>query len=151
MASQFGPEPLEYTTGGPIASQPIFVRLRGSLALATLWSDVTETAEADNPVMTDVSGNLLFFAEPGYYDLVFGDVEFPIVVGTPGGSTANAHTHVQSVPAMQWVINHGLSFRPAGVQIVEPNGEPIVGAVYYDADLVLVDFAAPTVGVAYLS
>jgi hypothetical protein len=151
MASQFGPERLEYTTGGAIANQPITVRLRGSLALAELFSDTTETAGAANPVMTDGSGNLVFFAATGYYDLVFHGVEVPVVVGTPGGSEALSYTHVQTVAASHWVIAHGLGFQPAGVQIVEPSGDPILGAIYYDGDLVLIDFAEPTVGVAHLS
>lgn len=151
MASQFGPEPIEYTTGGPIANQPIYVRLRGSLALATLYSDAAETTMADNPVMTDGSGNLVFFAKPGYYDLVFDDAEFPVTVGSPGGSTAKSYTHVQTVPAMQWVIDHGLDFRPAGVILTDPDGQPYQAAVYYQGNLVLVDHAEPRTGAAHLS
>lgn len=153
MASQFGPEPLEYTTGGPMASQLVSVRLRGSWALANLYSDAEETTAAENPVMTDVAGNLTFFAEPGYYDLVYGTAEFPIVVGSPGGSSVSSYTHVQTVPAMQWVINWQLhlGFRPAGVILVGPDGEPYQAAVYYDGELVLVDHAEPTIGAAHLS
>jgi hypothetical protein len=152
VASQFGPERLEYTTGGAIASQPIFVRLRGSLALAELFSDASEEAGAENPVLTDPDGNLVFFAAAGYYDLVFGGYEVPIIVGTPaGGAAANSYTHIQSVAASQWVINHGLPFRPAGVQVIETGGDPGIAAVDYAGDLVLLDFAQPTTGVAYLS
>ena len=151
MASQFGPEPIEYSTGGPIANQPIYVRLRGSLALAELYSDAMETTEADNPVLTDGAGMLTFFARAGYYDLVFHDFEFPITVGIPTNASARFYTHVQTVPAMQWVINHGLDFTPAGVILIGPDGNPMVGAVYYDGPLVLVDYAAPQVGSAHLS
>lgn len=151
MASQFGPEPLEYTTGGPIANQPIYVRLRGSLALAELFADAEESASADNPVMTDASGNLVFFADPGYYDLVFGGVEKPITVGSPGGGEARSHTHVQSIAASTWLVNHGLSFRPAGIRVIESTGDPLEAAITYDGDLVKIEFASPTSGVAYLS
>jgi hypothetical protein len=152
VASRFGPETLEYTTGGPIANQLVSVRLRGSLQLAELFSDETEVAGAANPVMTDADGVLVFFAAAGYYDLVFHDVEVPIVVGSPGGGEARAKTHIQSVAVTPWVITHGLSFQPAGVQIIESTGDPIVGAVDYPSPgLVRITFDAPTSGVAYLS
>lgn len=151
MASQFGPERLEYTTGGPIANQPIYVRLRGSQQLAELFSDAGENASAENPVMTDASGDLVFFAAAGYYDLVFGGVEKPIIVGSPGGSEARSYTHVQNVPLAQWLITHGLSFRPAGITVIESTGDPLDAAIDYVGDLVRITFAAPTSGVAYLS
>lgn len=151
MASQFGPERLEYTTGGPIANQPISVRLRGSLAMAELFSDEAETASAENPVFTDGSGDLVFFAEAGYYDLVFGGVEKPIIVGSPGGSEARSYTHFQAVAAAEWIVNHGLSFRPAGVQVIESTGDPLQAAIDYLGDIVRITFDAPTSGVAYLS
>lgn len=151
MASQFGPERLEYTTGGPIANQPIYVRLRGSQQLAELFSDSEEDASAENPVMTDGSGDLVFFAAAGYYDLVFGGAERPIIVGSPGGTEARSYTHVQSVAANEWVINHTLSFRPAGVRVIESTGDPIEAAIDYVGSAVRIMFDAPTSGVAYLS
>lgn len=151
MPSQFGPERLEYTTGGPIANQPIFVRLRGSLALAELFSDASGVASADNPVETDINGDLVFFADAGYYDLVFGGVEKPITVGSPGGSEARAYTHFQPVAVTPWIIAHGLSFRPAGVRVIESTGDPLEAAIDYVGDTVRITFDAPTSGVAYLS
>lgn len=151
MASQFGPERLEYTTGGPIANQPIYVRLRGSLALAELYADAAETAPADNPVMTDGSGDLVFFAEPGYYDLAFGSAEFPVIVGTPPGlPEVRAYTHVQSVAASEWLIVHNLGYKPAGLKVVI-NGVPAETGWHYSGDNIVVSLSQPDTGVAYVS
>lgn len=154
MASQFGPERLEYSTGGPIANQLISVRLRGSLELAELFSDASEMAGAVNPVMTDGDGQLVFFAAAGYYDLVFGGHVFPITVGTPGDTGGrDTLTFVQSSPVTPWVINWGAQLRtkPVAVKLVESTGDPMEAAWYYHPSvegIIIVDFDAPTSGVA---
>lgn len=153
MASRFGPEPLEYSTGGPIASQPVYVRHRGSMALTDIYIDADETAEADNPVMTDAAGLLTFFAKPGYYDLVFGGVEFPITVGSPGGLDVKSYTHVQSTPSVLWVVNweEHLGFRPAGLKAVELTGDVVMPGYRYDGPFLYADFDAPTSGALHMS
>lgn len=152
MASQFGPERLEYTTGGPIANQAITVRLRGSLQLAELFSDASEIAGAANPVDTDNDGYLVFFAAAGYYDLVYHQVEVPIIVGDPtGGGAARGYTHIQSVAASEWIVNHELGFIPAAAKVITSGGDAVETGWDYAGPLVRITFAEPTAGVAYLS
>jgi len=142
-----------YPDGTPIANAPVFVRLRGSYELAALYADAAETATAENPVITTGIGELVFYAAPGYYDLVYNNNEFPITVGNPsGGSASTSYTHVQSVASMTWIIRHNLGFQPGGVRVVQSTGEEIVGSVSYpDVNTVQINFSSLTAGVAYLS
>lgn len=152
MAVKFGPELVTYPDGDPIINAPIYVRKRGSFELAQLWSDEMESSFGENPAMTDLAGNLVFFVDPGYYDLVHQGNEFPITVGTEGGGEATSYTHVQSVAVMNWLIVHNLGFKPGGVRVVQSTGEEIIGSVSYpDINTVAISFGAATAGVAHLS
>lgn len=69
FAGQYGAEQVITTAGVPLASTAVSVYPHGSGTLATLYTDRTMATVASNPVSTDTSGNLTFFAEPGLYDL----------------------------------------------------------------------------------
>lgn len=152
MAVKFGPELVTYPNGTPIVSAPIYVRKRGSLELAQLWSDALETSFAENPVMTDLAGNLVFFVDPGYYDLVHQGNEFPITVGETGSAPTD-YTHVQTIPATVWTVTHNLGRRPPAVSVFSGDY-----AIHYDEFVVhhqsinelWISMDVATAGVAYL-
>lgn len=69
MITAYGPQGLTYPDGTPAANDPVTVTtLSGELA--TLFEDPAGTIPLANPVNTDDYGNLLFFAEDGWYQLV---------------------------------------------------------------------------------
>jgi len=79
-AGQHGPETLTDTTGRPAPSAQVQLFLPGTTTPATLYSSRDRSVPlAANPVPSgvpvnspglDIYGNLLFFADPGRYDLV---------------------------------------------------------------------------------
>lgn len=72
------------------------------------------------------------------------------VPGPRGGSVA-AYRHSQGVASAVWVIDHGMGFYP-NVTVLDSTGREVVGFVQYpSADRVVLTFAAPFGGEAYLS
>lgn len=70
--------------------------------------------------------------------------------GAPGLSGAN-YVHSQSVPAADWIINHGLGRYPS-VTVVDSAGSTVVGNVeYISANQVIVHFNGAFGGAAYLN
>ena len=78
----FGPEAVLYDDGTLARNAAITITLPGTTTPAVLYADTHGVTVADNPVMTDGSGNLFFFAEVGLYDIVFRGVHVPIEVET---------------------------------------------------------------------
>jgi hypothetical protein len=63
-----------------------------------------------------------------------------------------AHHHDQPTPATEWVIVHGLAFRPAGVLVHGTDGAPIHGDISHDSPTTTrIRFAIPIAGSADLS
>lgn len=64
---------------------------------------------------------------------------------------ALSYRHVQSVPASEWTVSHGLGKRPA-VAVVDSSGKRVFGGlVYVDDDNVRLVFSNPFSGEAYLN
>lgn len=62
-----------------------------------------------------------------------------------------AYTHIQYTPAATWVIPHNLGGHPA-VTVVDSAGTTVFGDVQYaSSDTIVITFAAPFAGRAYLS
>lgn len=59
----------QYASGRPAAGVAVTVYQHGTTTPATLYTDRTKTVQASNPVTTDASGNLVFYAAPGLYDV----------------------------------------------------------------------------------
>lgn len=76
-------------------------------------------------------------APPGGGEEVFGEFAFE---------------YTQSTPSTVWTIEHGLGYHPAGIQVVDSNGDihhPVI--VYLDENTVRLTLAIPVTGTAYLS
>lgn len=56
-------------SGVPLGGLAITVYVADTLTVATLYTDRTKFTTAANPTATDALGNLLFYADPGLYDL----------------------------------------------------------------------------------
>lgn len=92
FAGQYGPEDLRaQDAGSKLLVVPVSatVYLPGTTTLAVLYTDRTKTVVAANPVANsatrntaglDVGGNLLFFADPGRYDVLFGGITYTVSV-----------------------------------------------------------------------
>lgn len=59
----------QYASGRPAAGATVTVYQHGTTTPATLYTDRTKATTATNPVTTDASGNLVFWADPGLYDV----------------------------------------------------------------------------------
>lgn len=69
-AGQYGGEQVINSAGEPVVSTLVTVYEHGTNTLATLYTDTSKATTTANPVSTDASGNLTFFADPGQYDLL---------------------------------------------------------------------------------
>lgn len=91
-AGHYGPESVIDDRGNKRAGVSVTVRLLNSATLATLYSSRTRNS-ASNPTTTDENGNLSFYAEPGFYDLVIdGVVRGNVPVNPDPNETPPIHT-----------------------------------------------------------
>ncbi|SDH68687.1 hypothetical protein SAMN05421505_12079 [Sinosporangium album] len=68
-----------------------------------------------------------------------------------GGGGPVSYTHVQTVPAAVWTINHQLGYRPA-ITVLDVDGDPVDGTPAYPSlNSMTITFAATVAGVAHLS
>lgn len=130
----FGPEYLQFSGGGPAAEIRVFIFLPDTKVKAVLYMDQAATQTASNPIWTDRRGELVFWAEEGEYDLFY---EFPgetgttvrIEVTTDGDPEPNlralGYRHTQNTSVQQVSINHGLTFRPAGIICLDTSGNQV--------------------------
>lgn len=77
----------------------------------------------------------------------------PGVDGADGiNADALTYTHVQAVASATWTIVHSLGTYLGGITVVDSAGTAVVGDVsYIDDSTVVITFAAPFTGTAYLS
>lgn len=119
----FGPEYIQFDDGGPAAEIRVFIFIPNTKIKAVLYANNSATQTAPNPMWTDRRGEIVFFAEEGFYDLFY---EYPEPEGTTTSIEVGAGTvdpelpelgfrHTQNAPVQQVSVNHGLSYRPAGV------------------------------------
>lgn len=74
--------------------------------------------------------------------------------GGPGGDPSGplSYLHTQDEPATVWLIFHGLSFQPSGIEVLDHIGERHYPELsYVDAVTVRLDFLSSVRGVARLS
>lgn len=150
--AQFGPEQFWYPDETLAANVPAFVFERDSPNLALIYSDAGLTLPQGNPIDTDGSGFLSFYAAAGDYWIHIGGLTFDYTIndGVTQGWQAE-YRHVQSVALMTWTIFHDLGTRP-DVSVLDFAGSEVVHADigYPDANTVTVDFNSPQTGIAYL-
>lgn len=61
------------------------------------------------------------------------------------------YVHTQHAPASEWVVNHGLQYKPS-VTVVSNSGEVLIGDVTFNGDYqIIIRFSAPFAGKVYLS
>lgn len=81
----YSSEAFTYLGGALAVGVLVEVRLGGTNIQAPIYRDTVGTV-APNPLRTDSSGMVHFFAEPGNYDLLVNGLTFPVVVA-PGMPT----------------------------------------------------------------
>lgn len=155
----YGPEQFQFESGAPARNISVAVFLTGTTVEATLFFDKNGLITAPNPMITDQYGSLMFFTEVGTYDLVAAGVVTTVVVDqavTPEGSDfAFAYTQVNA--SARWpesgYINHQLGFNPAGIQIIDSQGDHIgyQTLTYVDDNNLFFTFSAAISGTADLS
>lgn len=132
---------------------PLHIFPRFSNVHAPLFADAAGTIPLPNPVMTGPGGAVSLWVENGdYWGFINGQAFYLIIDLDPN------LTHVwpstfrwdQAAPATTWVINHGLTTKPA-VTVLDPNDEILFGeVVYQDDDTLSITFGTPVTGTAYL-
>ena len=119
----FGPEYIQFTDGGPASKIRVFIFVPNTKTKAVLYSDTNGDRTAPNPMWTDRRGEIVFFAEEGFYDLFY---EYPepdgttVVIEVGAGNVEPelrdlSYRHTQNAPVQQVLVNHGLTFRPSGI------------------------------------
>lgn len=90
-AGLWGPDNIVFGRGStPVVDKPFRVLVAGTDTLAQLYTDRDRTDTASNPGSTGPLGNVSFYADPGYYDLVVGETTLTVLVPldpADGGST----------------------------------------------------------------
>lgn len=159
----FGPERLQWASGGPVRLVPVYVFAKNTTNLAVLYADRNGLTTVANPTWTDHNGELTFFADLGEYDLWANDTKIATIAITDSteilGVTdeelqlATRYRHDQVLASDEWIIDHTLGYNPGGVSVIESTGDPIMGAHDYPINnsRVRITFASPCSGVAYLS
>lgn len=74
----YGPEGLQWAGGGNAAGVQVFVYLPGTTTKIPLYLDDQGEFSLANPVMSDQTGRIAFYAEQGSYDLVINSTRFAI-------------------------------------------------------------------------
>jgi hypothetical protein len=159
----FGPERLQWSTGGPVRLLPVYVFIKDTSTLAILYADPNGLTTIANPTWTDHNGELTFFSNLGEYDLWANDTKLATVLISNSSevvgvteeelSLATRYVHQQAIASDEWLIDHTLGYNPAGVSVIESTGDAIMGAHDYPVNnsRVRISFASPCSGVAYLS
>lgn len=80
FAGRWGPEIFLDAAQNLMRNKPITVYNKGTLVLATLYTDRTKGATAANPFTTDGFGNGTFFADPGEYEIEYASQKYVISV-----------------------------------------------------------------------
>lgn len=157
----FGPERLQFSSGGPAVRTQVYIYLPATTNKAILYADPDGLTTAANPVWTDDLGELTFFADMGNYDLVSNGARIPIQVTVPatsGGITQAdldrvTHFHwTQTSPSILWSIPHTLGYPPGGILVRESTGDYVQAAVATNTSVLTeLSFDAPTSGTVDLS
>lgn len=158
----FGPERLQWATGGTVQFLPVYVFHTGTMQPAILYGEVGADFTAANPVWTDQNGEITFFAEAGTYDLWANDTLVATVSTTsvPEGETitqadldaATFFHHSQPLAVNPWVINYPMKYKPS-VRVIESTGDTLGGFGREDPFLgrIILYFNSALSGDAWLS
>ncbi len=146
-ANKFGPLALTYPNGAPVAGEPVAVRRNG--ALAALFTTIGANVPLPNPISTDSSGELEFFAEEGVYELEVIESGFTmtVVVYQPdsAGLAELGEIKTQGAPAASWNFTHGLGRLPS-VAVYLDSGEEVETDVVASINDVTITWPEPVAG-----
>jgi hypothetical protein len=93
----YGPESLQWAGGGNAAGVFVYVYLPGTFTKAAVFLDDEGEFSKANPVLSDQSGQIAFYAEQGPYDLVIGATRFAINISDNIGDPPSALTELADV------------------------------------------------------
>jgi hypothetical protein len=145
--NKFGPLALVYPDGSPVANKPIMVR-RNRIA-ATLFATIAGVTQLPNPINTNASGEVEFFAEEGSLELevIESGYTMNVVVYQPDslGSSELGEVKEQSAPAANWNFTHGLGRLPT-VSVYLDSGEEVDTDITASAVDVIAVWPVPMAG-----
>ena len=106
----------------------------------------TSPIPAQKVVVENGAGQQIVVETPGDDRVI---VDF--VAGPPGRDADMSYHHIQAMPEAVWTINHGLNKFPS-VTSINSSGEVVVGTLSYSGlNTVVLNFAYPFSGEAYLN
>lgn len=142
---------LTYADGTPAADIAVQVRLLGGNVLVPLFSDKAGTTPLTNPVMTDVDGLATFFAAPGEYatDISGNVFHYDVDASETDEAWPGTYVHDQGVAASVWTVEHHFG-APPSVTVLVAGQVTEADVTHPDPETTVIDFGAPTVGVALL-
>lgn len=140
-AGLYGPEAFLETDGTPARLVPISVFDADGTTPSAVYTDAARTSTVTQPLLTDATGNLSFYAEPGIHVLAvrgttltvqipvnpIDDVTvFPLLFSTPGVLTAGVGTSRLYLPENYTLLSVTLAVG------TPPTGQPIIADINYD-------------------
>jgi hypothetical protein len=158
----FGPERLQWATGGPVRLVPVYVFEKNTMTLAVLYADRNGLTTIANPTWTDHNGELTFFADLGEYDLWANDTKIATIAITDSTEVVGVteeelalvtrYVHDQVLASDEWIIDHTLGYNPPFAMVRNSAGDMVWAALDYPIDNVRarITFASPESGKAFL-
>lgn len=137
--------------GGPAISTPVSVALHGSNVQPILFTDAAGTIPASNPVMTDGTGVLSFYAAPGCYraELAGDTFDVPIDPAHTDPVWPGLWVHTQAVASTVWTVEHHFGVRPA-VELIIGGADFEAEVTHPDDETTVITFGSPLAGTAML-
>ena len=149
MTRQLVHQNFRYVNGQVADGEDVLVVGRGTITPITMYSMAFGGSPLPNPIFTDDSGNVSFYADPGSYDYIVNGARVPFDL-TEGGGTDLYIFHDQTVPVATWTILHSFGRYPNVVLIDDDNEMIMTDLEYPDLATVVATFPAPTTGKAIL-
>lgn len=113
-----------------------------------------EVTTAQTVVEVTQDGTTVEISPPASYTVEItapGPQGIPGPQGEPGDPAATIYVHDQATASSTWTIEHGTGYF-LNITVVDSAGSQVEGSVaYQDANTIVVEFAAPFAGKAFLS
>lgn len=142
---------LSFPGGSPAANFSVPVWNHASNQPALLFTDQTGTTEADNPVITDGDGRVMFWSAPGDYEALLAGDRFhvPVDDAFTDPTWPGLWVHEQTTPASVWTVEHHFGVRPDVTVLID--GQASESDVSHpDDETTTISFGSPTTGTAHL-
>jgi hypothetical protein len=104
-------------------------------------------------LVTDQQGFLSVDLSPGAYDWWYEAADYRVPFDVAPSTVVPTYVHTQSSPAASWLVEHNRGTRPTVKLFTDDDGDESVytDVHYIDDNSLIVEWPAPTSGLAYVN